>query len=60
MQSCSEVKRLLQNGTNMHELGQQRAFELGNLFYGKYTEGVSYWRKRTPAGEKFLVSIEVV
>ena len=60
MEPSSTVKRLLQNMTNMHELGRQRAFELGNPFYGKFTEDGGYWRKELPTGEKFIVSIEVI
>ena len=60
MELLSTVERLLQNMTNMHELGRQRAFELGNPFYGKFTEDGGYWRKELPTGEKFIVSIEVI
>lgn len=60
MESSSVVPRLLQNMTNMHELGRQRAFELGNPFYVKFNEDGGYWRKELPTGEKFLVTIEVV
>ncbi len=45
---------------NMHELGRQRAFELGNPFYGQFAEDGGYWRKELPTGEKFLVTIEVI
>lgn len=44
----------------MHELGRQRAFELGNPFYAQFEEDEGYWRKEMPNGEKFLVTIEVV
>ncbi len=35
--------------TNMHELGRQRAFELGNPFYGQFKEDGGCWRKELPA-----------
>lgn len=60
MEPSSVLERLLQNMTNMHELGRQRAFELGNPFYGKFKEDEGYWRKELPTGEKFLVAIEVI
>ena len=60
MHPSSVVEKLLQNMTNMHELGRQRAFEIGNPFYGKFTEDGGYWRKELPTGEKFLVTIEVI
>jgi len=60
MKSSSVVERLLKNMDNMHELGRQRAFELGNPFYGQFREDGEYWRKELPTGEKFLVTIEVI
>ena len=54
------VDRLLKNMSNMHELGRQRAFELGNPFYGQFSEDGGYWRKEMPSGEKYLVSIEIL
>lgn len=60
MKSSSVAERLLKNMNNMHELGRQRAFELGNPFYGQFTEDGEYWRKELPDGEKFLVTIEVI
>ncbi len=54
------VDRLLKNMGNMHELGRQRAFELGNPFYAEFEEDGGYWRKEMPTGEKFLVTIEIV
>ena len=60
MKSSSVAERLLKNMNNMHELGRQRAFELGNPFYGQFTEDGGYWRKELPNGEKFLVTIEVI
>lgn len=44
----------------MHELGRQRAFELGNPFYAQFEEDGEYWRKEMPTGEKYLVTIEVI
>ncbi|MEO7214333.1 hypothetical protein [Mucilaginibacter sp.] len=60
MENRSIVDRLLKNMNNMHELGRQRAFELGNPFYAQFEEDEGYWRKEMPNGEKFLVTIEVV
>ncbi|MEO6812956.1 MAG: hypothetical protein ABI172_03450 [Ginsengibacter sp.] len=60
MKSSSVAERLLKNMKNMHELGRQRAFELGNPFYGQFAEDGGYWRKELPTGEKFLVTIEVI
>jgi len=56
----SIVSRLLKNMGNMHELGRQRAFELGNPFYAQFAEDNGYWRKEMPTGEKYLVTIEVI
>jgi hypothetical protein len=56
----SVVDRLLKNMNNMHELGRQRAFELGNPFYAEFLEDEGYWRKEMPNGEKYLVTIEVI
>lgn len=46
--------------SNMHELGRQRAFELGNPFYAQFSGDGEYYRKELPTGEKYLVSIEVI
>lgn len=54
------VKRLLKNMGNMHELGRQRAFEVGNPFYAQFAEDGGYYRKEMPTGEKYLVSIEII
>lgn len=56
----SKVDSLLKNMSNMHELGKQRAFELGNPFYAQFHEDGGLWRKELPTGEKYLVTIEVV
>jgi len=56
----SIVDRLLKNMDNMHELGRQRAFELGNPFYAQFKEDGGYWRKEMPDGDKYLVTIEIV
>lgn len=60
MEGERTVDRLLKNMNNMHELGKQRAFELGNPFYAQFKEDGGYWRKEMPTGEKFLVTIEVI
>jgi hypothetical protein len=54
------VDQLLENINGLHELGRQRAFELGNPFYAKYKADGEYYRKELPTGEQFLVKIEVV
>ena len=56
----SVVERLLKNMGNMHELGRQRAFELGNPFYAQFEEDGGYWRKELPTGEKYLVILDIV
>lgn len=60
MEAPSIVDRLLQNMGNMHELGRQRAFELGNPFYAQFSEDGGYCRKEMPTGEKYVVSVEVI
>lgn len=60
METNSIVDRLLKNMGNMHELGRQRAFELGNPFYAQFKEDGEYWRKEMPNGDKYLVTIEVI
>ena len=60
MQELSIVDRLLKNMGNMHELGRQRAFELGNPFYAQFKEDGGYWRKEMPSGEKYIVSVEII
>lgn len=60
MEAQTTVDRLLKNMTNMHELGRQRAFELGNPFYAQFKEDGEYWRKELPTGERFLVTIDVI
>ena len=60
MRAEATVDRLLRNMTNMHELGRQRAFELGNPFYAQFREDGQYWRKELPTGERYLVTIEVI
>ncbi len=54
------VDRLLQNMDKMHELGRQRAFELGNPFYAQFEEDGGYYRKEMPTGEKYLVTVEII
>ncbi len=44
----------------MHELGRQRAFEVGNPFYAQFAEDGGYYRKEMPTGEKYLVTIEII
>lgn len=51
---------LLTNINNIHELGKQRAFELGNAFYAKYEGDGEYYHKELPTGEVYLVSVEII
>ena len=60
MKSDSIRDRILRNMTNMHELGRQRAFELGNPFYAHFSEDGEYYRKEMPTGEKYLVTVEII
>ncbi len=60
MGNAEFVDQLLENINNLHELGRQRAFELGNPFYAKYKGDGEFYRKELPTGEQFLVKIEVV
>jgi hypothetical protein len=54
------VNQLLENMDNMHEMGKQRAFELGRPYYGMYKEDNGYYRKELPSGEKYLVTVEII
>ncbi|RFZ94861.1 hypothetical protein D0C36_04830 [Mucilaginibacter conchicola] len=45
---------------NIHELGRQRAFELGNPFYSKHEDDGDYYRKELPTGEQYLVAVTIV
>jgi hypothetical protein len=60
MEKASIVDRLLQNMGNMHELGRQRAFELGNPFYAQFEGDGEYWRKEMPTGEIYMVAVEII
>ena len=54
------IDRLLTNINNIHELGRQRAFELGNPFYAKYEGDGELYRKELPSGEQYLVSVKII
>ena len=60
MQRSARVDRLLTNINNIHELGRQRAFELGNPFYAKYKGDGEYYRKELPTGELYLVKEKII
>lgn len=60
MERSRLVDRLTRNMNNLHELGRQRAFELGNPFYAQFEEDGEYYRKELPTGEKFLVSVNII
>lgn len=49
---------LLENLNCLHELGRQRAFELGNPYYSKYSGDGIYLRKELHTGEMFLALVE--
>lgn len=54
------VEKLLTNINNIHELGRQRAFELGNPFYAKYEGDGDLYHKELPTGEKYLVKVDII
>lgn len=60
MEKSGTVDKLLANINNIHELGRQRAFELGNPFYAKYKDNGEYYTKEMPTGERYLVKVEIV
>lgn len=60
MERSGIVDLLLTNINNIHELGRQRAFELGNPFYAKYEGDGEYYHKELPTGEVYLVSVEII
>ena len=60
MERSGIVDLLLTNINNIHELGRQRAFELGNPFYVKYEGDGDYYHKEMPTGEMYLVSVEII
>jgi hypothetical protein len=60
MERSSIVDKLLANIDNIHELGRQRAFELGNPFYAKCEGDGEYYRKELPSGEQYLVKVEII
>jgi hypothetical protein len=60
MENSEFIDKLLENINDLHELGRQRAFELGNPFYGKYKGDGNHYTKELPTGERYLVDIEVV
>ena len=53
-------EKLLTNIDNIHELGRQRAFELGNPFYAKYEGDGELYHKELPTGEQYLVKVEII
>jgi hypothetical protein len=60
VERSSLVNRLLENIDNIHELGRQRAFELGNPFYAKHKGDDELYRKELPTGEQYLVKVEII
>ncbi|WP_207424331.1 hypothetical protein [Desertivirga brevis] len=58
MEALSKVDELLKNLTNLHELGRQRAFELGNPYYSERNADGGYLRKELPTGEIFLALVD--
>lgn len=60
MKNESVVPELLKNINNIHELGRQTAFELGNPFRAKYKGDGEYYTKEMPTGERYLVKVEII
>jgi hypothetical protein len=60
MERSPIVENLLKNINNIHELGRQRAFELGNPFHYKHKGDGEYYRKELPNGEEFIVKVDVI
>jgi len=60
MERSPVVVKLLENIDNIHELGKQRAFELGNPFHAKYKGDGDLYHKEMPSGEVYLVKVEIV
>jgi len=60
MERSAKVDELLRNINNIHELGRQRAFELGNPFYAQYKGDGEHYTKEMPNGDRFLVDVEIV
>lgn len=60
MEELSTADRMMKNMGNIHELGRQQAFELGNPFYAQFEEDGGYYRKELPTGENFLVTVEII
>lgn len=60
MERSPLVERLLKNINNIHELGRQRAFELGNPFHFKNKGDGDYYRKELPTGEQYLVKVKII
>ncbi len=51
---------ILDNLNNLHELGRQRAFELGNPYYCRYSGDGKFLRKELRTGEMYLALVEYV
>lgn len=60
MEKISFDRQLLKGIKNMHELGRQRAFELGNPYYCKEAGDDTHYTKELPTGERYLVDIEII
>lgn len=60
MSRSQTVETLLKNIDNLHELGRQRAFELGNPFYAKLEGDGELYHKEMPTGEIYLVKVDIV
>ena len=58
MERSYKTDSLLKNLNNLHELGRQRAFELGNPYYSRQSGDGGYLRKELPTGEVFLALVE--
>lgn len=52
--------QLLKGIKNMHELGRQKCFELGNPYYAKEKGDGDHYTKELPNGDRFLVDVEII
>ncbi|MDB5150737.1 MAG: hypothetical protein JWQ57_4757, partial [Mucilaginibacter sp.] len=60
MMKSSIVDKLLSNINDIHELGKQRAFELGNPIYAKYEGDGEYYTKELASGDRYLVAVKII
>lgn len=51
---------LIQGIKNIHQIGRQKCFELGNPYYCKEQGDGEHYTKELPTGEKYLVNVEIL